>query len=38
MATDYFAKSVEAVPLKHMTQRKVISFVMEHILHWFRIP
>jgi hypothetical protein len=38
MATDYFAKSVEAVPLKHMTQHKVISFVMGHILYWFRIP
>jgi transposase InsO family protein len=38
MATDYFTKWVEAVPLKNMTHREVISFVLEHIVHRFGIP
>jgi hypothetical protein len=38
MATEYFTKWVEAVPLKNMTHREVISFVLEHIVHRFGIP
>jgi hypothetical protein len=38
MATDYFSKWVEAVPLRNMTHREVISFVSEHIIHRFGIP
>jgi hypothetical protein len=33
LATDYFTKWVEAVPLKNMTHREVINFVMEHIIY-----
>jgi transposase InsO family protein len=38
MATDYFTKWVEVVPLKNMTHREVISFVLEHIVHRFGKP
>jgi hypothetical protein len=38
VATDYFMKWVEAVPLKNMTHRKVIDFMMEHIIYRFGIP
>jgi hypothetical protein len=38
MATDYFSKWVEAVPLRNTTHREVISFVSEHIIHRFGIP
>jgi hypothetical protein len=38
VATDYFTKWVEAVPLKHMTHHEVISFVMEYIVYQFGIP
>jgi hypothetical protein len=38
VATDYFTKWTEAVPLRNMTQREVISFVLEHIMHRFGIP
>jgi hypothetical protein len=38
MATDYFMKWVEVVPLKNMTHREVISFVLEHIVYRFGIP
>jgi transposase InsO family protein len=38
MVTDYFSKWVEAVPLRNMTHREVISFVSEHIIHRFDIP
>jgi hypothetical protein len=38
MVTDYFSKGVEAVPLRNMTHREVISFVSEHIIHRFGIP
>jgi hypothetical protein len=38
LATDYFTKWVEAVPLRNMTHREVIKFVMEHIIYWFGIP
>jgi hypothetical protein len=38
VATDYFTKWIEAVPLRHMTHREVISFVLEHIVYRFGIP
>jgi hypothetical protein len=38
VATDYFTKWTEAVPLRNMTHREVISFVQEHILYWFGVP
>ena len=38
MAIDYFTKWTEAVPLKNMTHKEVISFVLEHIIHRFGIP
>jgi IS30 family transposase len=37
-ATNYFTKWVEAVPLKNMTHREVIQFVLEHIVYQFSIP
>ena len=33
VATDYFTKWTEAVPLKNMTHKKVIEFITEHIIH-----
>jgi hypothetical protein len=36
--TDYFTKWTEAVPLKNMTHREVIQFILEHIIHRFSIP
>jgi hypothetical protein len=38
VATDYFTKWTEAVHLKNMTHKEVISFVLEHIIHRFGIP
>jgi hypothetical protein len=38
VATDYFTKWTEAVPLKSMTHKEVINFVMEHIIHRFGLP
>ena len=38
VATDYFTKWTEAVPLKNMTHREVIEFITEHIIHRFSIP
>ena len=38
VATDYFTKWTEAVPLKNMTHREVIEFIIEHIIHRFGIP
>ena len=38
VATDYFTKWTEAVPLKNMTHREVIEFITEHIIHRFDIP
>jgi hypothetical protein len=38
MATDYFTKWVEVVPLKKMTRKEVIKFVMENIVYQFGIP
>jgi hypothetical protein len=38
VATDYFTKWTEAVPLTNMTHREVINFVQEHIIYWFGVP
>ena len=38
VATDYFTKWTKAVPLKNMTHKKVILFIIEHIIHRFGIP
>ena len=38
VATDYFTKWTEAVPLKNMTRKEVIEFITEHIIHRFGIP
>ena len=38
VATDYFTKWSEAVPLKNMTHTEVIQFITEHIIHRFGIP
>jgi transposase InsO family protein len=36
--TDYFTKWVEAVPMKSVASKDVISFVKEHVIHRFGIP
>ena len=38
VATDYFTKWTEAVPLKNMTHKELIEFITEHIIHRFGIP
>ena len=38
VATDYFTKWTETVPLKNMTYNKVIEFITEHIIHRFGFP
>jgi hypothetical protein len=38
MATDYFTKWVEVIPLKNMTHQEVINFMMENIVYRFGIP
>jgi hypothetical protein len=38
VATNYFTKRTEVVPLKNMTHKKVIEFIAEHIIHRFGIP
>ena len=38
VATDYFTKCTEAVPLKNMTHKEVIEFITEHIIYRFGIP
>jgi hypothetical protein len=38
VATDYFTKWTEALPLKNMMHREVIHFISEHIIHRFGIP
>ena len=38
VATDYFTKWSEAVPLRNMTHKEVIQFITEHIIHRFGIP
>ena len=38
VATNYFIKWSEVVPLKNMTHKEVIEFITEHIIHIFCIP
>jgi transposase InsO family protein len=38
VATDYFTKWTETVPLKNTTHKEVIEFITEHIIHRFGIP
>jgi hypothetical protein len=38
VATYYFTKWTEVVPLKNLTHKEVIEFIMEHIIHRFGIP
>jgi hypothetical protein len=38
LATDYFTKWVEAIPLKKMTSENMVEFVKEHIIYRFGIP
>ena len=38
VATDYFTKWVEAIPLKTVTLKNMIDFVREHIVYCFEIP
>jgi IS30 family transposase len=38
VATNYFTKWTEAIPLKNMTHKEVIHFILEHIIHRFGIP
>jgi hypothetical protein len=37
MATNYFTKWVDVVPLKNMTHKEVINFMMENIVYQFGI-
>ena len=38
VATDYFTKWVEAIPLKIVTSKEMIEFVKEHIVYRFGTP
>ena len=38
VATNYFTKWTEAVPLNNMTHKEVIEFIMENIIYRFSIP
>ncbi|XP_043714605.1 uncharacterized protein LOC122662961 [Telopea speciosissima] len=38
VATDYFIKWVEAVPMKGVSQAEVIQFLKSHIIHRFGLP
>ena len=38
VATDYFTKWVEAIPLKKVTSANMIDYVKEHIIYRFGIP
>jgi hypothetical protein len=38
LATDYFTKWVEAIPLKKVTLQNMVEFVKEHIIYKFGIP
>jgi hypothetical protein len=38
VTTDYFTKWMKVVPLKNMTQKEAIHFILEHIVHRFTIP
>jgi IS30 family transposase len=38
LATDYFTKWVEAIPLKKVTSQNMVEFVKEHIIYRFGTP
>ena len=38
VATDYFSKWMEAIPIKKVEQKDFISFIKEHIIHRLGIP
>jgi hypothetical protein len=38
VTTNYFTKWTEAVPLKKMTHKEVIHFILEHVIYRFSIP
>jgi transposase InsO family protein len=38
LATDYFTKWVEPIPLKKVTSENMVEFVKEHIIYRFGIP
>ncbi|XP_059649915.1 uncharacterized protein LOC132295623 [Cornus florida] len=38
VATDYFTKWVEAVPMKSVHQEDMIRFIKQHVIHRFGIP
>jgi hypothetical protein len=38
VATNYFTKWTNVVPLKNMTHKEGIHFILEHIVHRFDIP
>jgi hypothetical protein len=38
VASDYFTKWTEAVPLRNITHREVVSFVQEDIIYQFGVP
>jgi transposase InsO family protein len=38
LATDYFTKWVEAIPLKKVTSENMVELVKEHIIYRFGIP
>jgi transposase InsO family protein len=38
LATDYFTKWVEAIPLKKVTSENMVEFVKEHIIYRFGTP
>jgi hypothetical protein len=38
VATDYFTKWVEPIPIKIVTSGNMIDFVNEHIVYQFGIP
>jgi hypothetical protein len=38
LATDYFTKWVESIPLKKVTSENMVEFVKEHIIYRFGIP
>jgi hypothetical protein len=38
VATDYFTKWTETVPMRNMTHQEVISFMQEHIIYRFGVP
>jgi hypothetical protein len=38
VVVDYFIKWTQVVPLKNITRKEVIYFILEHIVHKFDIP